>query len=413
VSFVVLFRALGACIGFMSGILLTRTLGINEAGSYFYAIDFIAATALFCSLGFNNILLRNVAPLSQDINQKKNITANFLSIIFWVFCTSLLLITLILFFAQELASLLDKPQLNTLLIILSPLILLVPLNNYLVTLLQAFKKIFHSTLIQFAFFYTVFTVIVFIYAPKTAIETAYIHLFTMFSSVCLGLWFSKKNLAWVLPKKLKNNLKGWKHFLTTHLISSFTVIFISLINGYFLSSVDFAILTAANRFTLLISFCLIAFNFVAAPHYAELHKQRDIKKLKEYAQGITLILIIITIPSSTLVLIFSDELMAIYGEGFNNYGYILSILVVGQIVNAITGSVLYLLTLSGHEKDVNIITMIISPLAILLSLILAYFYGLIGVAIAMAFQAVALNISAYVMVVKRLGFHTISITRNK
>jgi O-antigen/teichoic acid export membrane protein len=413
VSVVVLFRALGAFIGFISGILITRTLGITEAGSYFYAIDFITAVALICGLGFNNILLRELAPIAQEKNSQYKITANFISIIFWVSLASFAAAIFIAYFNKEVALFLNKPQLNSLLIILSPLLLLIPLNNYLVTLLQALKKVFHSALIQFAFFYCLLSLTIFIYAPKTAFETAYIHLFTLLSSVLLGLWFSKQHFARFNHKQLKGKLQGWQHFLTTHLISSFSVILISLINGYFLSNSEFAILTAANRFTLLISFCLIAFNFVAAPHYAELFKQGDIKKLRNYAQQITQILIVITIPSSLLVLLFTDELMYLYGEDFRDYGYILSILVIGQVINAMTGSVIYLLTLSGHEKDVNRITMTISPLSILLSLILASFYGLTGVAISMAFHAIALNISAYILVVKRLGFHTISITRIK
>eukprot|EP00487_Bulimina_marginata_P002728 TRINITY_DN16276_c0_g1_i1.p1 TRINITY_DN16276_c0_g1~~TRINITY_DN16276_c0_g1_i1.p1 ORF type:complete len:142 (+),score=12.55 TRINITY_DN16276_c0_g1_i1:267-692(+) len=138
-----------------------------------------------------------------------------------------------------------------------------------------------------------------------------------------------------------------------HLFSSLSIMVISLINGYFLPSEEFAILTAANRYTLLISFCLIAFNFVAAPKYARLYKEGKLDELADFAQSITRFLIIIIIPCSLFVLIFRDELMSLYGADFNNYGYILAILVVGQIINIATGSVAYLLTLSGHEAELK------------------------------------------------------------
>lgn len=408
VSFVTIFRALGAVLGFISGILITRYLGIKEAGLYFYAIDLITTVALVAGLGLNNALLRDVA--SRDTStDSAYIAQKFWSIIKFVFITSLLCIVFITLGSNNIAHFISKPHIQPLLLILSFLIFLIPLNKYLVTLLQGQKRLIESSLLQFILPYTLLSLFIVLIKPTDSITTSYIHLFVITLTLLGGLFFSKKQV-FVRKATQHSNIQGWSPFVTMHLFSSLSIMVISLINGYFLPSEEFAILTAANRYTLLISFCLIAFNFVAAPKYARLYKEGKLDELADFAQSITRFLIIIIIPCSLFVLIFRDELMSLYGADFNNYGYILAILVVGQIINIATGSVAYLLTLSGHEAQLKNIIIVLTPISILLSFVLAYYFGLIGVALAMAISSININICAYIMVVKRLGFHTIKLS---
>ncbi|WP_077338256.1 lipopolysaccharide biosynthesis protein [Pseudocolwellia agarivorans] len=404
VSLVTICRALGAFLGFVSGVLITRYLGIKESGLYFYAIDLITTIAVFSGLGLNNALLRDVASKETDTTY---IAQKFWSIIKFVFIVSFVCITIITLSSTQISQFVSKPDLKTLLLILSLLIFLLPLNSYLVTLLQGQKRLIKSSLLQFIFPYTLLSLFIILFKPSDSITTSYIHLAVIILTVTFGLFFSKKEI-FTYKATQHSNIKGWPSFVTMHLFSSLSVMVISLINGYFLLPEEFAILTAANRYTLLISFCLIAFNFVAAPKYAKLYKEGKITELANFAQSITRFLILIIVPCSFVVLFFSDELMSLYGKSFDNYGYILAVLVIGQIINVATGSVGYLLTLSGHEKDLKNIIVISTPLSVLLSLILTYHLGLIGVAIAMAMSAININICAYIMVVKRLGFHTIN-----
>ena len=45
--------------------------------------------------------------------------------------------------------------------------------------------------------------------------------------------------------------------------------------------------------------------------------------------------------------------MSIFGKGFIGGIWLLRILAIGQFINAVTGSVGYILTMSGHEKDIR------------------------------------------------------------
>jgi len=407
VGIVIFFRAFGAGIGFISGVMITRYLGITESGLYFYALDLITTIAVFAGLGLNNTLLRNVSSLNNLPENRVNISIYFWSTVKPVAVVSIISILFIILFRIKISIFLNNSSLVVLLLIFSPLICLIPLQSYLVTFLQSLKKVIQSSLIQFALFYSVLTLMIIFFKPQTAVYTAKLHLIAITISVMTALIFSRKNLfakGVLKPQKIK----GWQSFVVMHLINSVSVILISIINGYFLQPEAFAVLSAANRFTLLISFCLISFNFVAAPKYAKLYHENKHEDLARFSQSVTRLLIAIIIPISLLVFSFNEELMSFYGSEFTEYGYILSILVIGQIVNVATGSVVYLLTLSGHEKDMKNIIAIIIPITVVVSLILAKHFGLTGVAIAMMLSAIATNISAYFMVLKRLGFHALS-----
>ena len=76
-----------------------------------------------------------------------------------------------------------------------------------------------------------------------------------------------------------------------------------------------------------------------------------------------------------------------------------------------TGSVGYLLTMSGYEKDFRNSVLISGPIAVGLGFALVPFYGAIGSAIATAVAVATQNLVAVWWVKKRLGFNTLPVWR--
>ena len=101
--------------------------------------------------------------------------------------------------------------------------------------------------------------------------------------------------------------------------------------------------------------------------------------------------------------------MSLFGKGFEGGAWYLRVLSLGQFINVITGCVGYLLTMSGHEKDMRNITVINGVLAIVLALILNPIFGAMGSAISTAIAVAVSNLMAVGMVQKRLGFNTLNI----
>lgn len=108
----------------------------------------------------------------------------------------------------------------------------------------------------------------------------------------------------------------------------------------------------------LASFVLIAVNLVVAPRFTALHRQGDMAGLESLAIMSVKFIGVLALPVIGVMFIFPSWLMGLFDEGFAGGSQLLQILAVGQFINAITGSVGYLLMISGRERDMRNVTLI-------------------------------------------------------
>jgi O-antigen/teichoic acid export membrane protein len=111
------------------------------------------------------------------------------------------------------------------------------------------------------------------------------------------------------------------------------------------------------------------------------------------------------------MLIFPSFLMRLFGAEFAEGAALLQILAVGQFINAITGSVGFLLIMSGHERDMRNVTLISGFSAMFLAWFLTAQFGIIGAATGTAIAVATQNLLAVYFVKKRLGFNTLAVWR--
>ncbi len=178
-----------------------------------------------------------------------------------------------------------------------------------------------------------------------------------------------------------------------------------LIAGSWINTEELSLLAVAQRSAMLISFILIATNLVTAPYFAKYYHQNKQKDLKNLAIKTTRLMVGVSIPVTLALLFFSNEMMRLFGAKYPDASHLLIILSIGQLVNTITGSVGYLLNMTGHEKDLRNIIIITGIMSLIISLILTPTYGVTGTAIAIALGISIQNLSASWMVKKRLGFN--------
>ena len=184
-----------------------------------------------------------------------------------------------------------------------------------------------------------------------------------------------------------------------------------LISGAYVPSEEIAMLAVAQRTAVLTSFILMAVNMVVAPKFAALYKQGKTIELQNIAVFATRLMTLFALPVVGFMLLFSEWLMWLFGEEYKAGANLLRILAVGQFINVITGSVGFLLTMSGHERDMRNVVLFSGPLAIVLALVLTPLYGVTGAAVATAISVASQNLLAVAMVKKRLGFNTLAIWR--
>jgi O-antigen/teichoic acid export membrane protein len=221
----------------------------------------------------------------------------------------------------------------------------------------------------------------------------------------ITFWFSQKNIRFTLngyqdPELANASMNLWTASIM-RLIVQWSGI---LIAGVMLPAEDVALLSAAQRTAMLTSFALMVVNMVVAPRYARLWKEGNIDSIRYLAKWSTRGMILMVLPVVAAMMIWPENVMSLFGEGFEEAAILLMILAAGQCVNASTGSVGFLLNMSGHERDFNRVTLFSAPLTLVMVIVFTSEYGAIGCAVATSLGVSVQNFAALFMVRKRLNF---------
>jgi O-antigen/teichoic acid export membrane protein len=180
-----------------------------------------------------------------------------------------------------------------------------------------------------------------------------------------------------------------------------------LVVGFLLAADQVAELNVAQRLAQVVVFFLMAFNGVIAPLFAKLNAQGDRVALKRLAQRSALLLTAATIPVVIAAVVFGEALLSVFGTQYVNAYSILLILMVGQFINALTGSVGFLLNMTNHEQVMRNIVITSSVVTILASVVGTWLFGVTGAACAVTLGLAINNLTAAFFVYKYLGFVTI------
>jgi O-antigen/teichoic acid export membrane protein len=177
-----------------------------------------------------------------------------------------------------------------------------------------------------------------------------------------------------------------------------------LVLGLFHSAKDVGIYQVAMQASVVLAFGLEAVNMVAAPQFARLHGQRDIRRLQKMATSSARASLLLAGMGFLALAILAPALFEfLFGREFSAGYAALMILCVGQLVNVGMGSVGMLLAMTGHERVVTKGVAASAALNIVLSGILVPAYGMEGAALAATISLVVLNIALWRVVRIKLG----------
>ena len=100
------------------------------------------------------------------------------------------------------------------------------------------------------------------------------------------------------------------------------------------------------------------------------------------------------------MILFHEYILGFFGPNYYKSKHALLILLSGQIINSLSGSVALYLNMTGRQK-ILLYFLIVSALAnIVLNLILIPKYGMVGAAISTAFSLILWNLSGVIYVYK-------------
>ena len=403
-------KVLAAVSLFAMNVVVTRYLGAAQAGLFFLGFTLVTIFATFGRLGLEQALVRFVA--TEFANRAFGCLHSVYSkAVFWTMIASAIL-TLGLWLGANLLNhwIFKLPGFAVVfkvMVLATPLMALFVLHAHA---LQGLKQVSKSMLVLSVFLPVQLLLLVLIFPTDGALQLSYYFLFSCATTLVIGVVLWRR----VVPKASDTDVFSsallrqtcaplWAVAILHQVIQWSS----QLLLGSWGSSEDVAFLATAQRTAMLTSFILFAVNTIAAPKFAAMHAAGDAKGLHKMAIMSVRMMLVVALPAVGFILVFPEWLMSMFGDEFVAAAPALMVLAIGQFINIATGSVGYLLSMTGNEKKVRDNVIISGAISISLGVMLIPDYGVMGAAIAYACGVASQNLLGVYQVKQQLGFNTL------
>lgn len=402
----------GSGLNFGLSVAVARLFGAEGAGIYFLAFSMMAIGSVIGRVGLDNALLRLVASRAshQEWGEIKGIYS--LGMKLSVFAS---VVTSGVFFAASewyAITVFDKPELANPLRWMSLAIVPYSLINLHAESLKGISKIKNAMLIQgvgVPFLSLLMIYPISLYAGIEGAVWGY-----LIATVIIGL-----SSIWTWRFSLGKENVEQISFPVTEMVKLCKPLFwISIMQrailpwaplfflGVWGSTQEVGMFGAALRVAMLASLFALTINNVIAPKFASLFSNGDIEALATTTRRSSLLLTVLSSPIFIILMFASSTVMGGFGEEFEKAGVLLTILSAGHFTSIISGSVGYLLMMTGNEVIYRNLTILSVIVQVVMALILIPMHGAIGAAVSVSIALLFLNFSSVLAVHYKLGFYS-------
>jgi O-antigen/teichoic acid export membrane protein len=161
--------------------------------------------------------------------------------------------------------------------------------------------------------------------------------------------------------------------------------------GFYLDAREVGIYAVAGALVTFVPIMLQSVNQIFSPTIADLHARQQHELLGRIFQTLTKWILGLTVPLAAVMIIFAAPLMRIFGHDFEVGWPVLVIGTLGQLVNCGVGSVGYLLLMSGNQRRLMRIQLVMATVMVGLNLLLIPRWGIIGAAVGAAVTTIVTN----------------------
>jgi O-antigen/teichoic acid export membrane protein len=187
----------------------------------------------------------------------------------------------------------------------------------------------------------------------------------------------------------------------------------SLMIASFKGEYELGIYNVAVKVALLTSFTLSAVNSIAAPKISKAFNNEKEVEFRNIIIQTTKTIFFSTIPIIVVIFLFPEFILNFFGEEFLLAKTALLILAFSQVLNAMSGSVGVILTMTGKEKVYRNILLFALVINITLNFLLIPEYGIEGAAIASASSLIFWNLYSVYYVYRNYNILTFISFRNE
>jgi O-antigen/teichoic acid export membrane protein len=395
----------GSVLKFSCNYLLQVGFGAALYGLYSVALALIQLVASLCNLGLGDTSIRYTA-----IYHSKQQMRSLYGLV--IFCSGLAGVIGILgafgliVFSPVLAASRKEPDLVPLLGLMAPLIPLMSLQTVWFGALQGLKLFKWRVLSERVIVPVVLLVVIsvfFIFAPS---------IFTIASatiiSVALGAfagsyWLYRSVFLLVKGRRPRFDVHEWVIFSLFNFLTSITEVILESIDTlllvvYAVTNSQVGQYNAAVKLSDFIAMPLFSLGTMFTPTIAELHSKGEHVRLGIMYRVVNKWTITLSLPIFLVATLFSRTLLQLSGKSFVDAWPLLVVSAIGSMVNAATGSLGYMLVMTGHQKwsFMNAITSV--TLNIVFGALLIPYYGAMGAALGTMIALILVGTMRYIQV---------------
>lgn len=396
--------------GFLTSVVLGRTLGPEGFGLYSYAMAIATIAATMAGFGLQGLAIRELAIFNANLNWP--FMRGFLKFSVLSIVVGGLIIAAILLAVGQL-SIENHDQRDALFWVAA----LVPAG----ALYQYGEAVFRSQgravlsqipelfIRRFGFLVAVIASTYFLQgysSPKTAVAFQFV--VTAFGLLYFVIYSNRLLPAMLKAEKANYDYAKWMKGAAPFLATSFVFVANDQLGVLVIESLsDMSVVgfyRVAFRAAELVVLVRGVADIVLQPKFAFLYSSNryvELQRLLKMSARMTTIAAFIV---GALLYFFRNEFLWIYGESFKVAGVALSMLIVSQVLAVIVGPVVSLLAMSGFQFQVLLATVFGTVINLILCIYLVPVYGLEGAAFATAVGMIIPNFLLMLFIKRRLGF---------
>ena len=398
-------QSIGKGINFLLQILLARVLRTGDYGLYALGHNVLGVTQTLSMLGLHNGVVR-FGSMYRGQGDRSRLKGTCLATLTVSLNAALVVSALLFLFSDLIATrIFNEPALASVLRVFSVSLPFYTLMTAAAHSARAFRRMEYDVGVQNVFhpLTNLIAVGVVFLLGFRLMGAVYGFLISSASAAGLGIYL----LSRVFPDLISDIKPNYE--LRRLLSYSLTVLLVGvshlllvrtdrIVLGIFSVAKDVGIYNAAMVVGAQTAVFLGAFNAIFSPIIASLYHQDHMAQLGNLFKITTKWIFGLTLPTFLIFVLFSKQIMGLFGAEFPRGWVILVILASAQFLNASAGSVGFLLTMTGRHRTELVNSLVLGGLNVLLSIILVQKHGILGVALATGLSLVLINITRLVEV---------------
>ncbi len=390
-------KIIGSLLGYIFLLLVTRTAGADTWGVFALCLALLNITSIFSRMGIDVATLKFIASFKYELAKTKAVYLKGLKVILPLS----VMFSLLLFLLSDFISIniFQKSHLSSFIQLIALAVLPFTLIYFNAQSFRGLKMITHFAFFQHVskFLFSVVFLFAISYLIGFPVQEGVFYAFiaALYCAMFISFLLIKKQM---IAKKEKSPISTHTLLKTAFpmMLSTSILLIMSwadtLIIGVYEDESEIGVYNVAIKLAMISGIVLGALNSIVAPKISEAFNNGKKDEFALIVKQSTKIIFYSSFPILIFLIAFPEFLLSLFGSEFLIGKSALYVLIIGQIVNAFSGSVGVIMQMTGKEKLFQNILILALLTNIVLNFLLVPIYGIIGAAIASSVSLVLWNL---------------------